>query len=493
MRGVMTAPRQPRRAWLATLLSFCFPGLGQAYAGDWAVAALLATPVLLLVLGIASIVVLSPGSITEQVFSTNFLIGLFVLNLALLAWRIFAVVHAGASNMLPAGSPDHGHFSVRTHRRLTLAAIGVAVLATFGMHFYVALVVDRFNTTLGAVFDEDDDPGGGLIGNIPLPSDATPVPEPAEGRTNFLLIGVDSAPGRDSSLTDTILVVSVDARDESAVMVSIPRDTGFAPLPDTTIYPDGIYPRKINELAAEAERSPELWCPGMTIATEADAVACGVRTLSRTVSLYLGIPIQYHARIDLVGFERLIDALGGVELCLPGRLVDPRYTDDRRQQVGLILEAGCRRYDGPGALAYARSRQGWIEMPDGTTVAQTDFDRAERQQEVLVAIRDELDSGDLIFELPSVLDAVSSTVDTDFPRSRAPDLANLVPLIAGPSIERVVLGYPDYVDLPVDPQANYVLTPKRENIREEMEDLFATRDDPLEGWYVGGEDETPTP
>lgn len=490
----MTAPRQPRRAWLATLLSFCFPGLGQAYAGDWAVAALLAIPVVLLVAGVAALIFVAPGSLAEQVFSANFLIGLFVLNLALLAWRIFAVVHAGASNMLPAGAPDHGHFSVRTHRRLTLAAIGVAVLATFGMHFYVALVVDRFNTTLGAVFEEDDTiGGGGLIGEIPLPSDATPLPEPADGRTNFLLIGVDSAPGRDSALTDTILVVSVDARDESAVMVSIPRDTGFAPLADTSIYPDGVYPRKINELAAEAQRSPELWCPGMVVDADADAVACGVRTLSRSVSLYLGIPIHYHARIDLLGFERLIDALGGVELCLPGRLVDPQYTDDRRERTGLILEAGCRRYDGPGALAYARSRQGWIEMPDGTTISQTDFDRAERQQEVLVAIRDELDSGDLIFELPSVLDAVSSTVDTDFPRSRAPALANLVPLIAGPSIDRVVLGYPDYVDLPPDPQANYILVPKRDSIRDEMEELFATLDEPLEGWYVGSDDETPTP
>lgn len=488
----LTHPRPPRRAWLATLLSFVFPGLGQAYAGDWVVAVLLAMPMLLVLGGAAAVLVAAPELLTTNVFSANFLAGVFVLNLALMAWRLFAVVHAGATTEPLRVRADGGTVPVsRRRRREALAAVAVAAVAVLAMHAYIGIVVDRFNTTLGAVFDDAEDDGRNPItGNQPEPSDATPLPELDEARTNFLLMGIDAAPGRDSSLTDTILVVSVDPASESAVMVSIPRDTGFAPLADTSIYPDGLYPRKINELAAEAERSPEVWCPQMRLETPEDATSCGIRTLSRTVSLYLGIPIHYHARIDLLGFEQLIDALGGVELCLPGRLVDPQYTDDSRAHVGLELPAGCQRYDGEGALAFARSRQGWIEMPDGTLDYQTDFDRAARQQEVLVALRDELDSGDLLFELPSILDAVSATVDTDFPRSRASSLAGVVPLIGGRDIERVVLGYPDFVELPADPQANYLLIPRREAIREEMEDLFGA-DEPLEGWYVGSADEVP--
>lgn len=487
----MTYPRRPRRAWLATLLSFVFPGLGQAYAGDRLLALLLAGPVLLLVGGVTLVMLTEPELVTTNLFSANFLAGIFVLNLALMAWRVFAVVHAGTTTEPIRATPVGTMPTSRRRRREALLATSVAAVAVLAMHAYVGIVVDRFNATLGAVFDDaENDDRNPITGTQPRPSGATPLPRLDAARTNFLLMGIDAAPGRESSLTDTILVVSVDPESQSAIMVSVPRDTGFAPLADASIYPDGLYPRKINELAAEAERSPERWCPQMRIETPEDATSCGIRTLSRTVSLYLGIPIHYHARIDLIGFERLIDALGGVELCLPGRLVDPRYIDDARNRVGLELPAGCRHYDGTDALAFARTRQGWIELPDGTIDYQTDFDRAARQQEVLVALRDELDNGDLLFELPSILDAISATVDTDFPRARASELATVLPLIGGRDIERVVLGYPEFVDLPTDPDSNYLLLPRREAIRDEMEDLFGS-EEPLEGWYVGSSDEVP--
>ena len=73
-----------------------------------------------------------------------------------------------------------------------------------------------------------------------------------------------------------------------------------------------------------------------------------------------------------------------------GRLVDPNFDGsltNEETNVGLVLEPGCRLYDGITALAYARSRQGYIEMPDGERVQQTDFDRSERQQRVLLAMR----------------------------------------------------------------------------------------------------------
>ncbi|MEP7106092.1 MAG: hypothetical protein ABI838_09630, partial [Chloroflexota bacterium] len=83
-----------------------------------------------------------------------------------------------------------------------------------------------------------------------------------------------------------------------------------------------------------------------------------------------------------------------------------------------------------------------------------------------------------------ILDAIGRTVTTDFPRSKAGDLATLLPLIAGPEIERVVLGLPKFVDPPVNPQVNYLLIPRREAIRAEMKRLFGKRS-PLTGWYVG--------
>ena len=65
-----------------------------------------------------------------------------------------------------------------------------------------------------------------------------------------------------------------------------------------------------------------------------------------------------------------------------------------------------------------------------------------------------------------------------------------MPLIAGPDIERVVLGYPEFVDLPLEPEVNYLLIPKRDAIREEMARLFGL--DELQGWYLGSTAPGPT-
>ena len=67
-------------------------------------------------------------------------------------------------------------------------------------------------------------------------------------------------------------------------------------------------------------------------------------------------------------------------------------------------------------------------------------------------------------------------------------LASLLPLVAGPDIERVVLSWPDFVDLPTQPLVNYLLVPRRDEVRAEMERLFGSD---LQGWYLGTSAEGP--
>ncbi len=165
--------------------------------------------------------------------------------------------------------------------------------------------------------------------------------------------------------------------------------------------------------------------------------------------------------------------------------MDPEFDgslENQRDDETLVLPEGCRTYGGIDALAYARSRQGWIEMPNGERVPQDDFARSDRQQKVLLALRRELAEADTLLELPALLRAIARTVSTDFPREQAGDLASLLPLIAGPDIERVVLGAPEFVDLPVNPDVNYLLIPRRDAIREEMARIFGS--DELTGWYL---------
>lgn len=469
----------PHHPVLAATLSFVFPGLGHAYIGLGWLAALLASPVLLL-LGIGLVGYLVYGAeLRNNLLSAPFLIGLLVLDLALLFWRAFAIGHSAlAIPQGPRGRPSGQ----------TVAAVLALVALSVGMHMYVAVVLDRLNDTLAQVFSGGQvGPPGSGGGGAPMPRQ--PLNEPdynwdGTERINFLLLGTDDAPGREHALTDTILVVSVDPIAETAVMVSVPRDTGYTPLPSTRIYQSGLYPRKINELATEASENRELWCPELS-----EATSCGIRALERTVGLYLGIPIHYYARVDLVGFTQLIDALGGVELCLDGTLVDPQYTGPGWEGRGIELPAGCRHYSGPEALAYARIRVGELILPSGEREQQDDFLRAERQQLLLLALRRGLADMDLVFELPGTLEAIARTVQTDFPRDQAGDLATLLPLITGDDVDRHVLGLPEYTDPPVDPTTNYLLIPKRDAIRDLATELFGPT---LEGWYLGTDDPAPT-
>ena len=477
--GTPAVDSRPQRPWLAALLSFLFPGLGQAYAGRRRAALLFGLPTLAAG-ALAAAVLLGIIELPRNVLlSTGFLIGVLVANGALFLWRSASIVDAGLRPWVGGGARD---------RPWSGLAVFAILAATVAMHAWIGVVVFRIEDTLTDVFAGADPGRRTPLPTGPLATDAPAEPvEPVDrwngtDRINILLLGTDAAPGREAVLTDVILLVSVDPVAETAVMISVPRDTGFVPLPDGSVYAAGLYPDKVNGLMSTAARDPAWWCPDL----DGEGERCGLRTIEETVGLYLGVEIHHYALVDMGGFADLIDALGGLELCLPGRLIDPEFDgslENDQAAEPLELPAGCHRYGGLDALAYARSRQGWIEMADGTRIPQNDFERNGRQQLLLLALRNELAEADTLFELPGVLDAIGRTVSTDFPRDQAGDLASLVPLIAGPDIERLVLSYPDYVDLPANPDVNYVLVPKRDAVREAMADVFGASE--LKGWYLG--------
>lgn len=486
----MSEPHPHRHAALAALLSFIFPGLGQVYAGNRHLGAILALPIVALVAAALWTALFLGAQLPNLLLSATFLTALLVLDVAVMGLRLLAISQAGFGVPRAQAYPAGGKGLLGRGRRLLpgsrvgrIGFVVVLLVITVGMHAWAGLVIGRLDSTLNDVFS-----GGGVAGRIdPGGGEDVPLNRPEYSwdgteRVSFLLLGVDSGPGRDEALTDTILVVSVDPVAETAVMVSVPRDTALVPLPDTGIYADGLYPFKINQLATEARNNADAWCPDLATS---EAASCGIRSLERAIGIYLGIPIQYYAQVDLGGFASLIDSVGGLTLCLPGRMVDTEYTGPGVDGRGIELPAGCAHYDGGRALAYSRIRKGYIELPDGTREQQSDFKRSDRQQRVLLELRREFARADTFFELPGILDAVAATVTTDFPRDQAGDLAALLSLITGPGIERVVLGLPDYVELSPQPTLNYYLTPRRDVIRREMGHLFGA--DALEGWYLGGD------
>jgi LCP family protein required for cell wall assembly len=230
-------------------------------------------------------------------------------------------------------------------------------------------------------------------------------------------VGIDAGAGRDHALTDSLIVVSVDPVGKSVSMASLPRDLVNVPIGDGRTYAP-----KLNSLLSYAT------------AHTAEFPEGGMRTLENAVGSLLGIHIHYYATIDLNGFVKMVDAVGGVDVNVKQALDDPKYrgfgvVGNKGWSVGL----GQHHFDGKDALAYARIRR---------SVGQTDFTRQARQQEILLALRSTAIKAGALMSLPSLLDAVGQTLATDLPAERLPDLAVLAGEIPAKRIVRVVIRYP---------------------------------------------------
>ena len=424
------------RAVAAAFLSFLFPGVGQAYNGQWALASVLAAPIVLVAALVGLLLASGPAGGLGGVLDSRVLVALIVLDLALLGWRLVAILQAHARRA-----------QLGWRAWPTWLTVGL-VIVTAAMHavpaYYAAKAVDTIATVSleggGAL---DDRTGRDVF--IPPPSFQ---PELGLGeRITVLLVGVDFAPGRENELTDTMLVASLDPDTGIGAMLSIPRDLYGVPLGDGRVFN-----AKLNSLMSLATDDPVAYPLG------------GPGTLKAAISELLGIRIHYVAAIDIEGMRDVVDAIGGVDIVNERAVDDPRYHDTFTGRRGFFLAAGPHHLDGTTAMAYVRSRLG---------AGDSDFTRAARQQQVLAAIAEKLSAGSLLVTLPGLLDAVKGNVATDIPGDRFADIAAEVADASLARVERVVLTPDDgYVTIGQDPVAGYVLHPELDAIRDLASRLF---------------------
>jgi LCP family protein required for cell wall assembly len=215
------------------------------------------------------------------------------------------------------------------------------------------------------------------------------TPASATARINVLFTGIDSGNGRDHALTDTLLVASIDPETKKVSLVSIPRDIANFPLWDGRTFQG-----KINSLMTYARLHPKEFPDG------------GLPTLIKEIGYLLGVPIHYYAAINLEGFVRMVDLVGGVDIVNQQQISDPTY-DWFNGTYGFNLSAGPHHLDGRTALAYVRSRKG---------IGDSDFTRARRQQEVLLALGRKLATPAMLTRIPDLLQAAGDAVRTNFPQ-----------------------------------------------------------------------------
>ncbi len=439
-RASWAEPQDPRRLF-AAILSAVVPGLGQALNGRRWLAPRLALP-FLVVVGIAGLVVAtqSPTRLVATLVAPLTMTILLAVNGAILALRLGATLHAFFDARYP-GRPG----------RLGALGLAIVVVLTAAPHVVLHGWGDAGKRAFERVFTGElalADGSGTL---------AAGTRDPGLGeRINVLVLGIDKTPWRTATLTDTMLVVSVDPTGAGVSMVSLPRD-----LVDVPLGEDDTFHAKLNSLMSYADRHPDAFPEG------------GIRTLEDAVGDLLGIRIHYYALMDFVGFVKMVDALGGVDIDVAHGFFDPEYDGYGFTKMGWGVEPGPHHFKGYEALAYARARKGATE---------TDFKRQARQQEILLALRDRaLEGGSLLFHLPELLGAVGEYVRTDIPPSRLPELAALAEEIDSSRIVRIVIQRP-LVRGGVDDRLGSVQWPELELIREMAGVLFPAPGTPAQPW-----------
>ena len=198
----------------------------------------------------------------------------------------------------------------------------------------------------------------------------------SEGRTNILLLGMGGSNHPGGSLSDTMIMVSIDHKNKQLGMMSVPRDL-WVPIPG-----DGH--AKINEAYAKGESNTKIAGSGGALS-------------SKTIENVLGVPIHYYIRLDFEGFKKVIDTIGGVDIYVEKDLSDPYYPADNMIDYSPFkITTGQHHMDGNMALKYARSRE--------TT---SDFDRSRRQQQVMLAVKEKILTLNILANPKKVTDLIN--------------------------------------------------------------------------------------
>jgi LCP family protein required for cell wall assembly len=207
---------------------------------------------------------------------------------------------------------------------------------------------------------------------------------------------------------------------------------------------------KINSLMPYANKHPKEYPEG------------GIAALATEVGYLLGVPVDYYASVDLEGFRKLIDRVGGVTVNVQTAINDPGYGGwDTPGKIGFKISTGPHKLDGETALAFVRTRK---------SLGDSDFGRARRQQQLLVALQRKLVDPAMLPNLPGLLQDATKTLKTNFPPDRIAEVLDLARKTDEKAIKKYVLG-PPYSNHPTN-LSTYILIPDMERIAKLSIKLF---------------------
>ncbi|MCF6746228.1 LytR family transcriptional regulator [Blastococcus sp. KM273128] len=430
--GARPPAREQRRGFGAALgwtaLGALVPGTGFLAAGRRRLGAAVLAVFLLLVAGGVWLATAGQRVAARTLVDTDVLLWATV-GVGVLALLWIAVVVAGYRMLVPRGTSRGRHVVGGLVVAVLVAAI--ALPAVFAGH-----LATTSRDLIAGVFDDERE-------SATVDADEEDTAELFGGRerVNVLLLGGDGGEGREGVRTDTVIVASTDVETGETVLVSLPRNLQDLPFPEDSplgeLYPDGFDAGSESESLLNAVyRNGPAWYPdalGPTDDPGADFLKLGVGEA-------LGLRIDYFALVNLEGFSRLVDALGGITVNV--NYYVPVNGDPGTGELPDAYIAPGRDVpmDGPMALEFARGRFGL-----------SDYDRMERQRCTISAIVDAADPVTLLQRYQQLAATTEDIVSTDIPRSRLDDFVDLAFRVKDAEIRSVVLdpsvidpAYPDY-------------------------------------------------
>lgn len=362
-----------RRALTLTLMTLVMPGSAQLVMGNKR----LGRMAIRVWLGAITVVVLTllVGLVSRtslfSVMTNPFLTSIFRLllmaaailwvGLLLDAWRLGAPLDL-----------RRGHFLTMTGLNAGLCCV------TAGVLFFGAHILSVQNNFIGAVFA------------------AETVSQPHDGRYNVLLLGGDSGKGRDGLRPDSLTVASIDQDTGRTVLVGLPRNLQDIPFPAGSVmdkeWPDGFncddcYLNSINTWANDNAKLFDTKAPGLGATKSA-------------VEEITGLKINYYALVNMHGFAKLVDAVGGVTINVKERTAIGGIGSPIRGYI----EAGKQKLSGDRTLWYSRSR-----------IQNDDFSRMGRQKCVMNAMLQQLSPQKVLFNVEKIAESSRALLSTDIP------------------------------------------------------------------------------
>jgi LCP family protein required for cell wall assembly len=290
------------------------------------------------------------------------------------------------------------------------------------------------------------------------------------GDENFLIVGTDSRLGENADMgagttddaagarSDSIILVNIPASRKRVVAVSFPRDLSITPMEcehwDPTTFKYG---------PATDPDSPVYGMDKVYTETKLNSAYAvgGPKCLVKEIQKLSGLAINRFMAVDFAGFAKMVDALGGVEVCSTTPLED--------YELGTVLaKAGTQIIDGHTALQYVRARQ-------VVTEGNGDYGRIKRQQLFLSSLLRSLISKDTFFSLNKLNDVVNLFINDSYVDNvQTKDLVDL-----GQSVQGVSAGRVTFVTIPTvgyaDEFGNEV--PRNDDMRALFDAII--NDDPL--------------